>query len=132
MYPDPLAANLPGRERSAGGMSRGIAPTQWQVQDVDPRDHFEDATLTIEQWFANVRASKSPRAIEQAWVDLMAAIRAVTSEMDPSDWKLRCEPRVAYDAVRDAHYFIFKMDEDGVTYLVSANGLDLTNMVLND
>jgi hypothetical protein len=31
---------------------------------------------------------------------------------------LRCEPRVAYDALHDTHYFIFKQDNNGTCVLV--------------
>lgn len=111
---------------------RGIAPKRWHVQSIDPRDHFETCTLTVEQWFANVRGCGQPRAIENAWVDLMGAIRALTDACSANDWQLRTEPRVAYDFPSDTHYFIFKMREDGATFIISDRPLEYDLTTLND
>ncbi len=109
-------------------MTRGIPPVTWTAESVGPLDNFEQSTLTLEQWLHNVRTSGVARSIEHAWVDFNCAIRALTDKMASNDWEFRCEPRVAYDPKHDTHYFIFKMNEDGETIVVSRRPRDIPDI----
>ena len=95
----------------------------WVVQTVTPRDNFYLATLSVEQWLANVRSTEKGGSDLDAWTKLLGAIQAIGSH-DLWDNDDMChDPRVAYDAEHDSEYFIFKMSNNGTTFLVSVDGI---------
>lgn len=92
-------------------------PSGWYVQAVEPKDCFDSCTLTVEQWLAGLGPEGSGARCE-GWRDLMMAVEAVVSH-SLWEWQLRCTPRVAYDVEYDRPFFIFKIDNNGTTFLVA-------------
>jgi hypothetical protein len=90
-----------------------MASQEFQVKTT-LKDFFEDCTLPVLDWLAN----KEGQDAKKAWSDFMAATKAVTSH-EWWEWELRHEPYVGYDVKQDSHYFIFKIDNNGTTFVVS-------------
>src|SRR5689334_21838149 len=86
----------------------------WKVQVAFPRDYFDEATLTIEQWLANGDA-------RQKWRTLIE-VSALAAPHIASDG-LREAPRVGFDPVGDQTYFLFKLENNGTTVFVSSDGI---------
>jgi hypothetical protein len=82
------------------------------VKVVGPLDFFENHTLLLEEWLAR-NSEERVRCIE----DFMRAVIAV-SHHEWWDGMMRCEPRVAYNPDGEHPYFIFKLDNNGTTFLV--------------
>jgi hypothetical protein len=73
-------------------------------------DFFDACTVPVLQWLA----AGDPLARHAEYIAACAVYAA-----DPyADFDLRMQPHVAYDVVRDAHYFIFKQDNNGTCILV--------------
>lgn len=72
-------------------------------------DFFEDCTVPVLQWLAN-----GPLERHEDYIAACAAYRANSR----ADLNLRQPPHVAYDVLNDAHYFIFKQDNNGTCILV--------------
>jgi len=89
------------------------------VYAISPLDFFYDATVTVQEWVAYTEDPPSLGLTrQQRWADFLAAVVAV-SQHEYWEWELRDEPRVAYDAISDRYYFIFKIDNNGTTFVVS-------------
>ena len=86
-----------------------------------PLDFFEDATLTLAEWLDK----SDPQQRIQKMATFMKSVVAV-SRHPVWEWDLRCEPRVAYNPALDDTYFIFKIDNNGSTFLVG-DSLPLLN-----
>jgi hypothetical protein len=86
----------------------------WICHVKAPLDYYESSTLSVDQWIKQQREQSAT----DAWSDFLQAVAVVTKE--PFwEWGLRLPPRVAYDPVSDGHYFIFKIDNNGTTFVVS-------------
>jgi hypothetical protein len=105
--------------------AKGRSPVQWKVQECFPRDQFETCTLTIEQWLANSDDDGYGLTNKAAkWQALMLACALALPGVTSQDG-LRQEPRVGYDPLGDQLFFIFKASNNGTTYLVSPEGIDM-------
>jgi hypothetical protein len=90
------------------------------VQAVEPRDAYEPSTVPVQAWIDHVEELPFGLKRLDAWAQFIRAAAEVAKH--PSwEWSLRTEPRVGYDAASDSHYFIFKIDNNGTTFLVSEN-----------
>lgn len=76
---------------------------------VDALDFFEDCTVPVAQWLASGDARRHEDYIKAC---------VVYAANPYADGRLRVQPHVAYDAVSDAHFFIFKQDNNGMCILV--------------
>src|ERR1051325_3877328 len=100
-------------------ISTAKAHGEWIVQAVTPRDHFGFVTTSVDEWL-NKYSNNEPwhSEIEKAREDFKRAEDAVTKH--PAwEGELREPPRVAYDPVDDSYYFIFKLNNNGTTFIVS-------------
>lgn len=73
-----------------------------------PLDFFVEWTVDIDDW------ATSP-------VQVSEVVRACFAVAKCKDWdgvQRGYSGRVAYDAASDSHYFIFKLDNNGTTFLV--------------
>ncbi len=113
--------------------ARTFAPTvvvgnpkpQWQVQECFLRDQYESCTLTIEQWF--VSSSNDSHGFNRKatkWQAFMEACALALPDVLTQDG-LSQEPRVGYDPRGDQPFFIFKASNNGATFLVSPNGIEM-------
>ena len=82
-----------------------------KVMMCPPLDFFVDCTVAVTDWFST---AEDPI---WAWNFFLEACKVLT-KCDFFDCKLRNEPRVAYDATIDSAYFIFKINNNGTTFLV--------------
>jgi len=88
----------------------------WSVQECFPLDFFDESTLTIEQWLANSEESQAQGRVAK-WATLIHACSLVEKYI--AEDGLRQEPRVGYNPGTDASFFIFKVSNNGTTYLVA-------------
>jgi hypothetical protein len=96
---------------------RKIKFGRFYIHEVGIRDWFTSCTLTIEEWLKRDDIREAIEDINK-WDDLIAAIHAVHFS-GYFDGKLREPPRIGYDVMRDNYYFIFKIDNNGTTFVVS-------------
>jgi len=95
----------------------------WIVQAVPARDQFEACTLTIEQWLANSDADEFQlEGKTEKWRVIMEASAQVLPGL-LRHGGLRQAPRVGFDPIRDQPYFLFKAVNNGVTFIVSPQGM---------
>jgi hypothetical protein len=78
------------------------------------KDFFTENTLPVLEW---IGAREGTEALK-AWSEFMGAVKAVMTH-DWFEWELREEPHVGYDIKHDENYFIFKIDNNGTTFVVS-------------
>jgi len=78
-------------------------------------DFFEESTLTIDQYLHTSQLGIDP---VNKWELIISSIIAVSKH---GFWEndLRVDPRVAYDIISDSAIFIFKIDNNGTTFIVS-------------
>lgn len=87
------------------------------------------STIPASRWLAEAEAASEtggPVETSSAWRDFLEATYAFMHH-EFYDGDLREPPVVAYDALADTHYFIFKQDNNGTTFVVSRypmKGLD--------
>ena len=104
-------------------MNASTEEARWVVQAVAPKDYYDGCTLRVDEWLAKCGHDGVPLTPTEAWAEFMQAVAVVTQHR-LWEWQLRQEPRVAYDAVSDRHYFIFKIDNNGTTFLVAGRKMD--------
>lgn len=88
------------------------------LQKTPPRDWFDDCTVSVAAWLQKptVDDGTDDRLRKwNRWISVCAMVRGLG--------KLRQEPRVGYDPVRDQEFFLFKEDNNGTTWWVSSQGL---------
>ena len=99
----------------------------WYVQACPPLDFYLAGTQTISDYLEGAEeflvsmddeVGGKYETCSRGWSELVWAIRAYTQHPG-FDGRLRHEPRVAYDAESDSHYFVFKQDANGTTFVVS-------------
>ncbi len=112
------------------GFERGAEDPKWIVEVFDPLDNSFASTLSVHEWIAKTTSATSLPAAHsdslsegEAWWQLLGAFAHLNSSRKLDGEQLRHEPRVGYDPVSDSAYFIFKMQNDGVTYVVSRRGI---------
>lgn len=99
------------------------AEAGWIVQAVPARDQFEACTLTMAQWLANSDADEFQlEGKTEKWRAVMDACALVLPGLQRQGG-LRQEPRVGFDPIRDQPYFLFKAVNNGVTFIVSPQGM---------
>lgn len=79
-----------------------------KVRAISPRDFFHEGTIDVFKWIGN-----STERCEEFMLAVAAVSRHELWEAD-----IRQIPRVAYDVSSDSTYFIFKIDNNGSTFLV--------------
>ena len=93
----------------------------WNVREIGIRDFFATSTISASEWLSRSYGEWGPDSNltkDNAWTEFLKAFEAVS--VSPGfEWPLREEPRVAYDPIDDTHYFIFKIHNNGMTFLVS-------------
>ena len=99
----------------------------WSVQECFPLDFFDTCTLTVEQWLAN---TDEPNGRTAKWATLIHACSLVEKYIAVDG--LRQEPRIGYDPGNDGTYFIFKVSNNGTTYLVAPQKVLLPKGVENE
>ncbi len=67
-------------------------------------DFFDDCTVPVLQWLTS-----GPLERQEDYIRACAAYAGNSY----ADFSLRMQPHVAYDLFNDAHYFIFKQDNNG-------------------
>ena len=103
----------------------GKPQPKWQVQECFLRDQFENCTLTIEQWFVSwSNDSHGFNRKADKWQAFMEACVLALPGILLQDG-LSQEPRVGYDPRGDQPFFIFKASNNGATFLVSPNGIEM-------
>lgn len=85
-----------------------------KVLAIDPLDCFEDFTVPIGDWLSRDTFDCDAYDKIAAYTRAFAAV----SRHPLWDGRIRCLPRVAYNAIDDCGYFIFKIDNNGTTFLV--------------
>jgi hypothetical protein len=87
---------------------------KWYVQAISPRDSYEEVSLLVTDWINKSMITDFNIKIEKYY----EAYQAVQKH---SFWEYheREEPRVSYDIVHDEEIFIFKIDNNGTTFIVS-------------
>lgn len=83
----------------------------WICHVTGPLDFHEDSTLSVLEWL-----KQNPT--KDALYDFLQAVAVVTRE-PLWVWRFRHPPRVAYDVVSDRHFFIFKLADNGIAFVVS-------------
>ena len=90
---------------------------QWYIYVDGAKDHFEELTLSVQDWLSidvdTFCLSKSDK--EEIFAQASTAVTLHPYWEDD----LRCEPYIGYDFINDYHYFIFKLDNNGTTFMVS-------------
>lgn len=83
------------------------------IHDLGPKDFFENKTLSIEEWMQK----DEPNRIEK-WEKL---IKVIVSLSKHKYWEnnLRNAPRIGYDIVTDSDYFVFKINNNGITFIIA-------------
>ena len=96
---------------------------EWVVQRVIPRDVFYDHCLTAKEWATSQSTGKfnDLSGEEASRQYLTAKWSAMHSGMDADDV---AEERVCYDPASDAFLFIFKVCNNGTTFVVSRHGIN--------
>jgi hypothetical protein len=89
-----------------------------KVMDVGILDYFEDSTLSLQDWFDSCLYDQDPCDTKMWKIAQFWKAWACVSKHPCADSELRCEPRVAYNPVTEEHYFIFKYNNNGTTFLV--------------
>jgi len=85
------------------------------VVRIPPLDFFGDVTIPVLEWLG--RVSPNGRTPNSKLEDFILACAAVGPHLEHE--ALRGEgPAVAYNALTDSDYFIFKVDNNGTTFLV--------------
>lgn len=84
-----------------------------------PLDSYEDYTVSIPDFVRVDPARQWGETSTQKWAAFMGASAALLAHPD-YDGFLREPPRVAYDRQTDDYYFIFKLDNNGTTFIVTA------------
>ncbi len=74
-------------------------------------DFFEASTVPVFQWMEELNCPD-----DGLW-DFLKAVAVVTKE-PLWEWNLRVPPRVGYDPVSDGPVFIFKLANNGSTFVV--------------
>lgn len=95
----------------------------WKVQELPPRDYYDEGTLTIPEWLDKVMDGNAFREGDP-WLEFIyaaAMVAPLIKQYSPEG--LRGEPRVGYDLVSDQIYFLFKLDNNGTTFIVSRDGV---------
>ncbi len=86
----------------------------WKVQLCDMcLDFFGGCTVPVSEWVHTAEVFLP----HQAWSEFLKAADAV-SHHGYWDGQLREEPCVGYNPNTDHHYFIFKLDNNGTSYVV--------------
>ena len=88
----------------------------WYVYNVEALDFFEESTVPVSEWLK--RPGASGRNLQEKRDELFDALFTV-SQHPCWDWHMRLEPHVAYYPRQDTWYFIFKLNNNGSTFLVS-------------
>ena len=99
-----------GYSNSDNSMSEELK--RWSVFGLGPLDFFEDCSIPIAQWI------KDDKERQQMF---MLACYLVFPFVSDDDGGLRHGAYVAYDIGHDESVFIFKVDNNGSTYVVSRN-----------
>ena len=97
-------------------MAEIVCGVQYEAKEAksSPLDNFVDCTIPITEWLTNQSTVERDLA---ALTDFCRAAAAVAKHLAPLDL-LQREPVVAFDPETDAHFFIFKMNNSGTTYIV--------------
>lgn len=82
------------------------------VRSIEIKDFYEGSTLTVEEW---LKRTDEPEL--KKWEKFMSACDELFKHKD-WDYKLRTPPRIGYDYEKDCEYFIFKLDNNGLTFVV--------------
>ncbi len=86
----------------------------WEVRLYDGcLDWFGGCTVPVSKWVNRAEIVSVP----EAWSQFLSAAEAV-SQHEYWDGDLRQEPHVGYNPGKDHHYFIFKLDNNGTSYVV--------------
>ncbi|MBI2471491.1 MAG: hypothetical protein HYV59_09655 [Planctomycetes bacterium] len=91
---------------------------KWFVYRLDPRDFFEEATLYVSDWIDKEITIPPHVAKTDKWSEFLSAVSTVTRHR-LWEWDFTTEPCVGYDVNSDSYYFIFKMLNNGSTFVVS-------------
>lgn len=85
-----------------------------KVVAISPLDFFDDYTLAITDWMGRDSYDATIADKVERYTEAFAAV----SRHPYWDGRLRCLPRVGYNPAEDEGYFIFKIDNNGTTFLV--------------
>ena len=107
-----------------------VISLEMKVIVLPPLDHLEENTLTLAEWLRKItHAPHGDPSCEIGGMDLfLRAVHAVT-QYEYWEFNLRCMPRVAYNPERDEPFFIFKIVNNGTTFLVGDNLPDFEHKV---
>lgn len=87
----------------------------WFVRATSPKDWFDDLTMTVREWLEKEANPVGPSREDKESEFLEA--KAEVEKHDSWDNEERHEPHVGYDPIEDTFYFIFKLDNNGTTFL---------------
>jgi len=113
---------------------------EWIIERVKPRDYFHRMSLAIDEIFeryqrigAFINKDYEP-LINEIWKKYLSACHALEQHRDYNQRRdednlvlLTFEPRVLYDPAANDFAFIFVVDEDEITFIVSSNGMMQAN-----
>lgn len=90
---------------------------EMKVLESAPLDFFNLHTLTFLQWIKkNVAESKNAEI--ECWLDFIEACAMFREHAGADADDLCCVPHVGYNQELDCEYFIFKVSNNGTTFLI--------------
>jgi hypothetical protein len=105
----------------------------WVVQVVPPRDMLDNLTPISAHLQRRIATGEGPynrdgwgvKTLEAALGEFKSALTAAHKHPYWHKDGLRQEPLVGYDPVTDGNWYLFKLDENGTTIIVSPHGFPL-------
>jgi len=101
------------------------------IQCVPPLDFYTETTLPLSKWLTwkayAVGNNFANDCNIASYIEKLNKLQEVWKMVtEYPDWEkvLRDEPRVGYDPVNDCDFFIFKMENNGTTLVISEYGFD--------
>ena len=102
---------------------------KWIVESSNmPLNNYHASTLSVFAWIENAAPPQNPpshtypKDYSVAWnefLDAYYALRRAVRHYSP----VSIEPRVAFDPLSDTNFFVFPLQSDGDTYVVSRLGI---------
>jgi len=83
----------------------------------EARDFFEEVSVSISQWL-QIKDAENEWEFDRLKEKVDEYVKAKNIAFSFSKDIFRCNPRVAYNHIKDSHIFIFKYDNDGYTIII--------------
>ena len=101
---------------------------EWTIECVTPRDYYDWFTFTVEEVKYKLRQLDRDEpdftnSRESQFVESFLSAQHALEQHRDFDGELRRAPSVIYDPTTDTEAFIFKLDNNGTTFIVSSSGM---------